>query len=674
MDVHRNVGLTWQTQLQAGCRSGHVAQDPQTRAANYHALHSTDTIDDEPDGLIEQRPFGAVASPGSPPVVAVGKGRGGPRSLASGFGDVVHAGDQIVIAVVYQHQPDYHSWPNEPVVPPELGSFTPIPTTLDIVSVPEGTTALPIQWPTPVPVEVNYTGTPLELLSFVETAIAYVSLDLSPDQSVGDAVVELSSGYQACDDRLCYPPQTVNLSIPLRIIAVDVEAQIELNEPGLFAGFGLAGNRASTSVLRPVSMNIFGWSFTFNPSGPAGMALLLLVAAVGGLVLNFTPCVLPVIPIKILGLSRASGDPARLLLLGIVMSLGVIAFWIGLGGAIAFVSGFGAISSLFQTGWFAPIVGFVVAIMAAGMMGLFNFRLPQFIYKLNPGEESLAGSFAFGILTAVLSTPCTAPFMAGASAWAATQAPATTLSTFGAIGVGMAVPYLLLSARPGWIKKVPKTGPASVLVKQVMGLLMFAVAAFFLGTSIAAWLQHAPDPPTRLYWWLVCGFIVVACGWTAYRTFAITESTAKRSVVSIITLGMSLVCLSMAASFSSHGPIDWTYYTEQRLEQAARNGEVVVLDFTAEWCLNCKALEHGVLHREEIVELLNGPDVIPMRIDLTGDNPPGKEKLAELEWVGIPLLAIYGPGTGYGSPIKFDSYTARMVLDAVQRAGGVQSP
>ena len=579
-------------------------------------------------------------------------------------------GDQIVIAVVYDHQPGYHSWPNEPVIPPELGSFTPIPTTLEIVSAPDGAEVHPVQWPTPVPVTVNYTGTPIELLSFVDAAIAYVSLDLAPTQPLGELSVALNAGYQACDDRLCYPPQTVNLTVPLQVIAADVEAAIELNEPELFTEFGLTGYGTSTGVLRPVSMNVFGWSFTFDPRGPAGMALLLLVAAIGGLVLNFTPCVLPVIPIKIIGLSRASDDPSRLLQLGLVMFLGVVAFWIGLGGAIAFVSGFGAISSLFQTGWFAPIVGVIVAVMAGGMMGLFDFRLPQFIYRIDPGQESLPGSFGFGILTAVLSTPCTAPFMAGASAWAATQAPATTLSTFGAIGVGMAVPYLLLSARPSLVQKVPKTGPASVVIKQVMGLLMLAVAAFFLGTSFSAWLQRAPDPPSRLYWWLVCGFIVVACGWTAYRTFAITKSSAQRSVVGLVTLGVSLVCLWAAVSFSSHGPIDWEYYTEQRFDEAVRRDDVIVLDFTAEWCLNCKALEHGVLHRDEIVVLLNGPGVTPMRIDLTGDNPPGKAKLTELEWVGIPLLAIYGPEIGYDDPIKYDSYTVRMVLAAVQRAGG----
>ena len=140
--------------------------------------------------------------------------------------------------------------------------------------------------------------------------------------------------------------------------------------------------------------------------------------------------------------------------------------------------------------------------------------------------------------------------------------------------------------------------------------------------------------------------------------------------VGTITLTIAISTVWLSASFASAGPIDWTYYTEGRFDESAERGDVIVLDFTAEWCLNCKALEHGVLHREEIVELLNGSGVVPMRIDLTGDNPPGKAKLAELEWVGIPLLAIYGPNMGYDNPIKYDSYTVRMVRDAVDRVRG----
>ena len=234
----------------------------------------------------------------------------------------------------------------------------------------------------------------------------------------------------------------------------------------------------------------------------------------------------------------------------------------------------------------------------------------------------------------------------------------------------MALPYLLMSARPNWVKKMPKTGPASVLVKQVMGLLMLAVAAFFLGTSISAWLQRVPDPPSRIYWWIVCGFVVAACGWTVLRTLSITNSRSRQATVGLIAAMVALTGIWLTAGFAGAGPIDWTYYTAGRFDASAERGEVIVLDFTAEWCLNCKALEHGVLHRDEVVELLNAPGVTPMRVDLTGDNPPGKEKLAELEWVGIPLLAIYGPETGYDDPIKYDSYTIGMVRDAVARVSG----
>ena len=94
-----------------------------------------------------------------------------------------------------------------------------------------------------------------------------------------------------------------------------------------------------------------------------------------------------------------------------------------------------------------------------------------------------------------------------------------------------------------------------------------------------------------------------------------------------------------------------------------------MLDFTAEWCLNCKALEAGVLNQDRVVELLAQPSVIPMKVDLTGDNPEGRAMLRQLDWVGIPLLAVFGPGTGYqDTPLKFDSYTIGTIESALESA------
>lgn len=108
---------------------------------------------------------------------------------------------------------------------------------------------------------------------------------------------------------------------------------------------------------------------------------------------------------------------------------------------------------------------------------------------IHPEQDTLKGSFGLGILAAVLSTPCTAPFMGAAAAWAATQPPASTLAVFVSIGIGMAFPYFLLSVSPHLVSKMPKTGPASVLVKQVMGLFMLAAAAYFVGIGVEVLLS-----------------------------------------------------------------------------------------------------------------------------------------------------------------------------------------
>ena len=197
------------------------------------------------------------------------------------------------------------------------------------------------------------------------------------------------------------------------------------------------------------------------------------------------------------------------------MSMGVLAFWIGLGILIALVSDFSATNQLFQYPVFTILVGAVIGIMALGMFGFFSVRLPQFIYMINPQQDSPQGSFGLGVLAAVLSTPCTAPFMGAAAAWAATQTPLTTLTTFAAIGGGMALPYLILSAFPNLVNRMPKAGPASELIKQVMGLFMLAAAAYFIGVGISALLTTPPNPPSKNFWWPVMGFVTAGGAWLA---------------------------------------------------------------------------------------------------------------------------------------------------------------
>lgn len=589
----------------------------------------------------------------------------------------VRPGEQVVVAAILEHEDGWHVHTNDPVIPPEMEGFIAVPTVFTLTpppSAPGIVTIGPAQWPIAKPYLVDFLGTgePVNYAVFGGTAITYIPVIISNDAPLGPLTLTLTGGYQACDDRTCLRPVTLNETITFTVVAPTATLAPAAPDPMVFAGFDASvfARMLAGEVAGPADQdfNFFGLSFAVGSTGFVNGAIIVALALLGGFLLNLTPCVLPVIPIKIMSLSAAAGNPRRALLLGGVMSLGVVAFFIAIGAAIATLSSFRAINQLFQHPEFSLGVGLFIAIMGVGMVGLFSVKLPNAVYAMDPNRESIPGSFLFGVLTAILSTPCTAPFMGSAAAWAAKQPPALTMLTFAAIGLGMALPYLVLAAFPRLVRKVPRTGPASSLVKQVMGLLLFAVAIFFIGTGLDGLLREPVDPPFREYWWAIVAVTVGASIWMIARTFKITRAASTRGVIVAIGLLLSVSIVLAARGLTAKGPIEWTYYTTERFDEAVARGDVVVVDFTAEWCFNCKALEQAVLFRDEVASRLNSEGVTAMKIDLTGDNPVGQAKLESLNWVGIPLLAIYGPGLP--EPLLYDSYTPETVLSAIERARG----
>jgi thiol:disulfide interchange protein DsbD len=275
-------------------------------------------------------------------------------------------------------------------------------------------------------------------------------------------------------------------------------------------------------------------------------------------------------------------------------------------------------------------------------------------------------------MTGILSTPCTAPLMGTAAAWAVQQEASTTLATFAAIGAGMAMPYFVLSAWPKLIEKMPRVGPASELVKQVMGLQMLAAAAYFIGVGVSSLLNVPPAPPSIVYWWIVAALVAAAGVWLIRRTWQITAKPIPRivwTIAGILTIGSTI---SGGAMLTDRGPIDWDYYTPQRFDEALAAGEVVVLDFTAEWCLNCKVIEHSVLFSDRVAAALSAPGVRPIKVDITSKaNVEGATKLREVGEVSIPLLVVYAP-TGE-IVLQSHYYTAEQVVAAIEAARAVET-
>jgi thiol:disulfide interchange protein DsbD len=567
-------------------------------------------------------------------------------------------GERFALAVVLDVKPGYHITADAGQLKP-IPDFSPYPTQVMIPTPPGRFHIEQPVFPSAHAVTVGFIREPL--MVFDQRTIVYLPVAVKKQPSLKEIRFSVVVAYQACDAQVCLFPQKLEVPVTLPIAADGVDP-LFINQD-LFAGYSQAG---PDPAHESVGFSFFGLNFSISAIGGWGLMLLLVIAAVGGMLLNLTPCVLPLIPIKIISLSNACQNRRRCFALGLFMFLGVIFFWVALGATMSLASGFTATNQLFQYPTFTILIGVVIAVMAVGMCGLFSVRLPNIIYRLNPEQNSLAGSFGLGVLTAILSTPCTAPFMGAAAAWATSQHPLTTVTVFAAIGTGMALPYVVLSALPEWVGKMPRTGPASELVKQVMGIFLLAAAAYFVGSGVSALLMTPPAPPGQGYWWVVMGFVASAGLWLAYRTVRITSGRSARIVFVVIGILLATGSVYGGLRLADRGPIDWVYYTPQRLQEAEEHHQIVVLVFTAEWCLNCKALEQSVLYSDPIVRLFANEDIVPIKVDITGRNEPGRTKLQEVGHLTIPLMIIYSPS---GEELfRSDFFTAEQIVDAIERA------
>lgn len=583
-------------------------------------------------------------------------------------------GSDLPAAVILNIAPGWKVWPDpRPLSGPasSLAVFDgAIRTELKLLEASPGVEAHLdfAAWPEPVGSSMDLGDGTKQYAVIMGRGIVSVPITVAADAPPGAARVVLEVSFQACEKE-CLQPASVRLDLPFTIAApgTALAAQPLGPEFATFPSDVFARIRSGERAPSLVPLRFFRWNLTLNAASGSGYLLLLLAAAIGGLLLNFTPCVLPVIPLKIMGLSSAAGSRSRCLTLGLAMVAGVVAFWTGLGLAMATVSGFTSTSQLFTHPTITVAIGLFIAAMAIGMCGLFSLSLPQWVYSINPQHESHTGSFFFGIMTAVLSTPCTAPLMGAAAAWAATQSPDTTMTVFATIGAGMALPYLILSAFPHLVSKMPRTGPASELVKQVMGLLLLAAAAYFVGAGLSGLMVTAPDPPNRFYWWVVAAFGIAAGAWLAWRTIRITPSMVRRAIFVPIGALIVLVSFSVGKSGTADGPIRWEYYTPDRFAAAQQAGHAILLDFTAEWCANCKTLEALVLNSEAVASRLGAEHgIVPIKVDLTGSNPDGIAKRDSLGFRSIPLLVVFSAD---GREIfKSEAYTPAQVVEAIEQA------
>ncbi|MBX2992778.1 MAG: thioredoxin family protein [Bacteroidetes bacterium] len=428
------------------------------------------------------------------------------------------------------------------------------------------------------------------------------------------------------------------------------------------------------------------------------LALFILFAVIGGLLLNVMPCVLPVIGLKIFGLVRMSGDePVRVKRLGWFFSFGILASFLVLALLVIFLKTAGE-----HVGWGFQfqeplfVIGMSTVVFAFGLslFGVFEISLPFMLAFVGLGsalekrdkDGGYVASFSEGVFATILATPCTAPFLGSAMGFAFSQPAYIILLLFASVAFGMSLPYLILTAKPKWMRFLPKPGEWMVTAKQFMGFLMMGTmvwllqvlgsqlgmeaviwtAAFLLFVALACWIvgRFATLTATRTKYfisWGVAILLVIA----GYKLFIGDVLEARDVLAQSDTSGIA------TSSPQNVAGVEWHPFSVESLESHLRENKTVFLDFTAEWCLTCKVNEKTVLADKAVVERLNGDNIISMKADWTNRNEAITRLLQKFGRSGVPLYVVFPAGRPTEPIVLPEVITTGIVLDALARATGM---
>ena len=377
--------------------------------------------------------------------------------------------------------------------------------------------------------------------------------------------------------------------------------------------------------------------------------LALLAAFLGGLLLNLMPCVLPIISIKVFGFLKCKDQDARIgRLSAYAFSFGVLSTMLVLALLIISLKSIGI-----QLGWgfqfqhpgFVLILLFTIFVLSLGFFEMYSINLPglrtigSWELKFN---SHIAKNFFDGVIASILSTPCTAPFLGTALAFAFTQTPAKTIAIFLMIGLGLSLPYAFLSTHPKFLSILPKPGPWMSRFRQLMGI-------FLLGTGV--WLlfvlHHLSGEGAM---WGIALLFTTYCALWVYNWLSSMnfQGLGKALAFSLIIIGAMVVwpkvhARDTPAQQSAQAIIPWRPYSESLLSELVSAGQTVFIDFTATWCITCKANEYFVIEDVNVARVLEQKGIVPLKADWTNGDAEVTQALKRYGGHGVPYYVLLSP-------------------------------
>ncbi len=365
----------------------------------------------------------------------------------------------------------------------------------------------------------------------------------------------------------------------------------------------------------------------------------LALAFLAGLTLNIMPCVWPVLPLivmRIVGQAKQSRGTSTVM--GLAFCLGILLFFAILAGANIILQVFyGTVlqwGDQFRNPTFVAVMVLLLVLLAMFMFGLFTITVPSAISSRQSTGKGYISAIGMGLLAAVLSTPCSFGILAAAFAWAQSQSLFLSTTAIMVIGVGMALPYAILTSTPGLLNRLPKPGKWMELFKQGIGFVLLIIAVKLI--------LALPEARTTgvLYFSVILAFCVWIWGtWVDFGTKPLKKWSVRLAAVALAVLsGWAL--LPQAKEL-----IDWKPYDAGAIQTALEQQRPVLIKFTADWCLSCQTVQKVVYSRKDIAKLIEQKNVLAIKADTTEKEFPATIALENIyNEPGVPVSMLFVPG------------------------------
>jgi len=422
---------------------------------------------------------------------------------------------------------------------------------------------------------------------------------------------------------------------------------VELTPFRLLDGFG-TGAKALAATPEALDLSL-----------PTLLGMLVL-AVIGGFILNFMPCVLPVLSLKMFSVVSHGGQADRKIRLsfaataaGILVSFLILALIFAslkLAGA-SFGWGVQFTQPIFILALLVVLLGF-----ALNLFGLFEIPNIPGLGGLGANQRGFLGDFTSGILATLLATPCSAPFLGTAIGFALAAPVMILILIFMFVGVGLALPYLAVIAFPKLASVMPKPGRWMLRLRQVLGLALVVTAVWLLGVLLKQWGVGSD--------WRWAAALIAGAAFATGAYFAKWRTAGLGAAAAAIPLALIIIASPQAAV--SKDAI-FQPFTEAALQAALDEGKTVFVDVTADWCLTCKTNKIRAINVPEVKAELAKNDVVALQADWTTYDPSITTYLASLGRRAIPFDAVYSGKTGEVEVLP-ELLSANNVLEALDRA------